>query len=634
MLLVIGLVLIASYVMPGAEDMNSTEFDRLLNENKITEIVYFIDANEAEFKYVDTSGKEPKSGSIKADERFFYDKERNQLIKEREDRGELIFDRKNRTPAWLNMLLYFGLPVLLFGLLIYFIFFRQMRMMGGPGGGIFNFGRSQARLAGQNQPRVTFDDVAGIDEAKEEVREIIDFLRSPERFHKIGGRIPRGVLLVGPPGTGKTLLAKAISGEANVPFYSISGSDFVEMFVGVGASRVRDLFKKAKESAPCIIFLDEVDAVGRKRGFDPTGSEREGNTTLNAILVEMDGFNTDEQIIVLAATNRPDVLDPAIIRPGRFDREVVLDLPDLRGREAILEVHARKVKMAPEVDLGIIARMTPMLSGAELEALINEAAIMAVMREKEVVTMTEMEDARDKTLFGRERRSRVMDEADRRITAYHEAGHALLAKLLEGVDPLHKVGIIPRGMSLGATMSIPKKDIYHMSRKRLMAKITMALGGRASEEIFCDDITSGAQSDIEEATQLARYMVTKWGMSDALGPINMSKGGGHPFFMRDLENSAPISEATAVKIDKEINRIINECLELARKTVRENTDTARSIAEALLRYETLDATDVDWILDGKDLSERKSQVITAIDDDPSPGQQTAPGGEPPQAIDL
>ncbi|MCK4601445.1 MAG: AAA family ATPase, partial [Phycisphaerae bacterium] len=397
--------------------------------------------------------------------------------------------------------------------------------------------------------------------------------------------------------------------------------DFVEMFVGVGASRVRDLFREAKENAPCIIFLDEVDAVGRKRGFDPSGSERESNQTLNAILVEMDGFNTEEGVILIAATNRPDVLDPAILRPGRFDREVVLDLPDLKGREAILKVHARKIQTKPDLDFGVIARMTPMLSGAELEALINEAAIMAVMRDKDAVDTQDMEDARDKIMFGRERRSRIMDEADRSITAYHEAGHAILAKLLKNLDPLHKVGIIPRGSSLGATLSIPKKDIYHMSRTKLMARITMALGGRAAEEIFCDDITSGAQSDIEESTRLARYMVTRWGMSDELGPIDFSKGNENPFLPQEGVYSK-ISEDTAQRVDKAINSIIGECMERARSVIGENQDKTRSIAEALLRYETLDAVDVDWLLEGKDLTERKAVIGQAVDEVADDGSVT------------
>ncbi|MFH1550663.1 MAG: ATP-dependent zinc metalloprotease FtsH [Planctomycetota bacterium] len=623
LMLITAGILLASFILPTTEKMTNSDFDSLLRENKIKEIVYYTDADEADFIYKDYDKEGQiveKKGTIDVDKEFFSEDERKALIKEQESRpGGLIFDRKKRTPGWLNTLLWLGLPLLLFGFLIYFLFFRQSRMMGGMPGGIMGFGRSRAKLANANRPKITFDDVAGVEEAKEEVREIIEFLRNPQRFRKLGGRIPRGVLLIGPPGTGKTLLAKAISGEANVPFFNISGSDFVEMFVGVGASRVRDLFRQAKESAPCIIFLDEVDAVGRKRGFDPTGSERESNQTLNAILVEMDGFDTDEKIILLAATNRPDVLDPALLRPGRFDREVVLDLPDLRGREAILKVHARNVTLEPDVDWSVIARMTPMLSGADLEAVINEAAIMAVMRNKEAISMKELEDARDKTMFGRERRSRVMDEADRRITAYHEAGHAMLASVLKGVDPLHKVGIIPRGMSIGSTMSIPKKDVYHMSRKRLLGKITMALGGRVSEEIFCDDITSGAQSDIEEATRLARYMVTKWGMSENLGPVDFSERDEHPFFVRELP--VKISEATALKIDAEINNIISECLERARELVRENKEKTSAIAEALLRYETLDATDVDWVLEGKDLAERKSKVTQAVDDEPAAGSE-------------
>ncbi len=592
-----------------APEMTVNEFDELLEKNLIEEITHSIDNQNADLVY--RKDNVLTKGSIVASEEFFREPNRKKLIDQQMANKTLIYTN-TQTSQWVTMLFSFLVPILIFGFIIYFLFIRPGRMMGGAGG-MMNFGRSRAKRMDRSHTRVTFEDVAGVEEAKEEVREIIEFLRSPERFRKIGGRIPRGVLLVGPPGTGKTLLAKAIAGEANVPFFSISGSDFVEMFVGVGASRVRDLFREAKENSPCIIFLDEVDAVGRKRGFDPSGSERESNQTLNAILVEMDGFSTDDKVILIAATNRPDVLDPAILRPGRFDREVVLDLPDLKGREAILKVHARKITTAEGLDLGVVARMTPMLSGAELEALINEAAIMAVMRDKDAVDAKDLEDARDKIMFGRERRSRVMDEADRSITAFHEAGHAVLAKLLKSLDPLHKVGIIPRGSSLGATLSIPKKDIYHMSRLKLMARITMALGGRAAEEIFCKDITSGAQSDIEESTRLARYMVTRWGMSDDLGPIDFSKGNENPFISQnDVYNK--ISEDTAQRVDKAINSIIGECMERARRVIGENQDKTRRIAEGLLRYETLDAIDVDWLLEGKDIAERKPVIGKTVDE--------------------
>jgi cell division protease FtsH len=502
-------------------------------------------------------------------------------------------------PKWVTYLVPFLPWALLLGL-AWFFFFRQMRATTGPGG-ILAFGRSRARLAGKERRKVTFADVAGVEEAKEEVGELIEFLKDPAKFQRLGARIPRGVLLVGAPGTGKTLLAKAIAGEADVPFFSICGSDFVEMFVGVGASRVRDLFRQAKESAPCIIFLDEIDAVGRRRGTGLGGGHDEREQTLNAILVEMDGFDTDDNVIVIASTNRPDVLDPALLRPGRFDREITLDLPDVRAREEILKVHARKVKMRKGVDLTTLARTTPTFSGADLEAVVNEAALLATMKHKEFVEEEDLEEARDKVRWGRQKRSRVMDQEDRRITAYHEAGHALVSFLLPDTEPVHKVTIVPRGMALGSTMMLPDKDRYHMQKRWVLSRITVFFGGRAAEEAFCGDVDAGARSDIKEATELARLMVCEWGMSEALGPVNYSETEEHLFLGREIARTRNHSEKTAQAIDAEVHRIIDECLRKARALIGEHRDACDRIAQALLRYEVLTGAEVDALIHGRDI---------------------------------
>ena len=487
-------------------------------------------------------------------------------------------------------------PILLLILLFWFLFMRQMK---GQGQGLLSFGRSRAVVYNkENRTGVTFDDVAGIEEAEAEVSEIIQFLKFPEKFLRLGGRIPRGVMLVGPPGTGKTLLAKAIAGEANVPFISISGSDFVEMFVGVGASRVRDLFKQAKESAPCIIFLDEIDAVGRKRGSGVGGGNDEREQTLNAILVEMDGFDTDTNIIVIAATNRPDVLDPALLRPGRFDREIIIDLPDVLGREKILAVHTRGVKLAEAVDLDSVARGTPGFSGAELEALVNEAAILAAMKDHSFVRQPDLEEARDKVRFGRQKKSRVMDAEDKKITAYHEAGHALVNVLLEHTEPLHKVTIIPRGMALGATMMLPEKDRIHMSKRQLLDELTVLYGGRVAEALFCDDITSGASNDIQRATQLARLMVTEWGMSESVGPIHLSDRTGNDFLGNDFSVGRDHSEETQRKVDQEVSSILESAHQRALEIIENGRDEMERVAQALLKHETLDGEEVQRLVDG------------------------------------
>ncbi len=489
------------------------------------------------------------------------------------------------------------LPWAVFLTLAWVFIFRPLRSPMGSGG-VLSFGKSRAKFATKEHTGITFDDVAGIDEAKDDVKEIVEFLRNPNRFKRLGGRIPRGVMLIGPPGTGKTLLAKAISGEASVPFLSICGSDFVEMFVGVGASRVRDLFKQAKENSPCIIFLDEIDAVGRRRGSGLGGGHDEREQTLNAILVEMDGFERDEGIIVIAATNRPDVLDPALLRPGRFDREVYIDLPDVKGREEILRVHARKVKMSPTVDLRILARGTPTFSGADLEAIINEAAILATMRNHDAIEMEDLEEARDKIRWGRQKRSKVMDEEDKRITAIHESGHTMVGKLLPEVEPVHKVSIIPQGRALGATMYLPEKDRYHVQKKRLLGNICVALGGRIAESMFCGDISSGAQSDFEQATEIARLMVCKWGMSEKLGPINYSDDEEHLFLGREITRTRSHSEATALAIDDEIRAIVDACYQRAQGLLKEHADHVKRLADALMKYETLYSDDVDKVIEG------------------------------------
>lgn len=513
----------------------------------------------------------------------------------------LNFDTTNglRTQESNSFMLYFFStlgPIFLLVLLFWFIFMRQMR---GQGQSLLSFGRSRAILYNkENKTGVSFSDVAGIEEAKEEVGEIIEFLRSSDKFKRLGGRIPRGVLLVGPPGTGKTLLAKAIAGEADVPFLSISGSDFVEMFVGVGASRVRDLFKQAKESAPCIVFLDEIDAVGRKRGSGMGGGHDEREQTLNAILVEMDGFATDEGIIVIAATNRPDVLDPALLRPGRFDREIVIDLPDVKGREMILGVHTKHVRLADDVDLDAMARGTPGFSGAELAALVNEAAIQAAMRDHEAVKQEDFEEARDKVRFGRQKRSRVMDPADKRITAYHEAGHAVVNALCQNTEPVHKVTIIPRGMALGATMMLPEKDQLHMTRNKVQDELTVLYGGRVAEETFCEDITSGASNDIMHATRLARMMVTEWGMSDKVGPINFADRQGSDFLGTELSVGKEFSEATVREIDEEVSRLLREARERAVRLIHDHRDAVERVAQALLTYETIQGNEVKALVSG------------------------------------
>ncbi len=501
------------------------------------------------------------------------------------------------------------LPIVLLVAFVYFIFIRNMRS--GAGGMLMSFGRSRHKVQSREQ-NVTFEDVAGIDEAKEEVSETIEFLKNPKKFKKIGGRLPRGVLLVGPPGCGKTLLAKAIAGESDVPFFSISGSDFVEMFVGVGASRVRDLFKQAKENAPCIIFLDEIDAIGRKRGPGfVSGGHDEREQTLNAILVEMDGFDTNDQVIVIAATNRNDILDHALTRPGRFDRQVVVPLPDLRGRMEILKIHSRNIQIGPDAEFERLARGTPMFSGAELEALINEAAISASMANKDHVEMADLEEARDKVRWGRAKKSRVIDEQDKKITAFHEAGHAFVQSVLEDADPLHKVSIIPRGLMGGATFALPEKDRMFYTKRYCMAQMQVCFGGRIAEQVFCDDISSGAQSDIKQATGIAKEMILTWGMGEELGPIDY--GGDMSIEMYYPGSGRETSEKTAELIDKEIKKLIDQAYTQARQLIEANKEKMEALAKALLKYETLDAADVEVILSGRELDKPTVSDLLAME---------------------
>jgi cell division protease FtsH len=523
------------------------------------------------------------------------------LVRSLKDRGVKIDVKPPDTNSWLAIVLQW-VPMLLFiGVWIFF-----MRQMQGGGAKALSFGKARARLISEKQNKVTFQDVAGVDEAKEELREIIEFLKDPPKFQKLGGKIPKGVLLVGPPGTGKTLLAKAIAGEANVPFFSISGSDFVEMFVGVGASRVRDLFEQGKKHAPCIIFMDEIDAVGRHRGAGLGGGHDEREQTLNQLLVEMDGFETNEGVILIAATNRPDVLDPALLRPGRFDRQVVVARPDVRGREEILKVHARRIPLAPKVDLKVLARGTPGFSGADLANLVNEAALLAARQDKKVVEMIDFENAKDKVLMGVERRSMIISEAEKRTIAYHEAGHALVADLLPGADPLHKVTIIPRGRALGLTQQLPADDKYNYSRDYLVNRITILLGGRAAEEIVFQQQTTGAGDDLEKATEMARKMVCEWGMSEKMGPLTFGKGEEHIFLGREVARPKDFSEETAVLIDSEIKRIVVECATRARQMIETNLEKLHALARALLERESLDGEEIARILRVPPLQEAPS----------------------------
>jgi cell division protease FtsH len=520
------------------------------------------------------------------------------ITKMLQDKGVLINIKEVKDGDWLAFMVNFA-PVIL--LVLFWIF--MMRQMQAGGNKALSFGKSRARLLTAQQKKATFKDVAGIDEPKEELYEIIDFLKDPQKFQKLGGRIPKGVLLVGPPGTGKTLLARAIAGEANVPFFSISGSDFVEMFVGVGASRVRDLFEQGKKNAPCIIFIDEIDAVGRHRGAGLGGGHDEREQTLNALLVEMDGFESNEGVILIAATNRPDVLDPALLRPGRFDRRVVVPRPDVKGREEILRVHTRKVPLSDDVDLSVIARGTPGFSGADLANLVNESALWAARQNRKFVAMADFEMSKDKVLMGVERKSMILSDEEKKNTAYHEAGHALVAAMTPGADPLHKVTIIPRGMALGVTMQLPIDDKHTYTKEFLESQLAVLMGGRAAEEIFLDHLTTGAGNDIERATEIARQMVCEWGMS-TLGPLTFGKKEEAIFLGREIAQHRDYSEDTAIKIDQEVRKIVTSGYDRARGILESHRDALERVAQALLDREVLDATELKLLIEGKPLPEK------------------------------
>jgi len=517
-----------------------------------------------------------------------------ELVKSLRDKDVKIAAKAEDESPWYMILLLNWFPMLLL-IGVWIFFMRQMQMGGGKA---MSFGKSRAKLLTENQHRVTFSDVAGVDEAKDDLQEIIAFLKDPKKFTKLGGRIPKGCLLVGAPGTGKTLLARAVAGEAGVPFFSISGSDFVEMFVGVGASRVRDLFVQGKKNAPCIIFIDEIDAVGRHRGAGFGGGNDEREQTLNQLLVEMDGFESNEGVILVAATNRPDVLDPALLRPGRFDRHVVVPRPDIKGREGILQVHSRKVPLATDVDVSVLARSTPGFTGADLENLVNEAALLAARNDKEKVNMVDLELAKDKVMMGAERRSMIISDEEKRNTAYHEAGHALVAKLLPGADPIHKVTIIPRGMALGLTQQLPMDEKHTYPRDYLLTNLVILFGGRVAEELVLEHMTTGAENDIEKATDLARRMVCEWGMSEKLGPMTFGKKEQEIFLGRDFTQKVDYSENTAIEIDAEVRRIIQESYHRAKDLLTTNLRLLHQVAEKLLEKEVLDGSEIDAIVKG------------------------------------
>jgi len=616
--LVMVLVALLSKEFAAAKKLTIDEFEELVQEQQIAELIIKDDG------FLEGTRKRAEGDPPTAPQQRFtvvYPREAIDgpfIARMRESLpGTKIEARK---PNQLVLVLVSMLPWILIFAFIWFFIFRQIRGAGGAGGMLGNFGRSRHKVSHKEHTNVTFADVAGVDEAKEEVHEIIEFLKSPKKFQRLGGRIPRGILLVGLPGCGKTLLAKAIAGEADVPFFSISGSDFVEMFVGVGASRVRDLFKQAKENSPCIIFLDEIDAVGRKRGASfAGGGHDEREQTLNAILVEMDGFETDSQVIVIAATNRADVLDPALIRPGRFDRQVYVSLPDLQGRYEILKVHMRKIKLGPTVDIRRVARGTPMFTGAEIAALVNEAALIATMYNKEFVEQDDLEEARDKIRWGRAKKSAVIDERDRKITAFHEAGHALIQALEKDADPIHKVSIIPRGPAGGATFSLPERDRIVYNKSYLLAMLRVMFGGRIAEEFFFDEISTGAASDIKQATEIARNMIRDWGMGERAGFVfygdDEARAGMFDLGPRDY------SDKTAELIDSEIRQLIDDAYAAAKKTIADNREKVESIALTLLKLETISGEEVNALIRGESI-ERPS--VTDLLDEALPDENVGP----------
>ena len=617
--LLLWIFLIATFLMvwrvfmpngrPAAK-ANYTDFLAMVEADKGTAAhVESVVIKDGEYMFV---VKDPKSQSTSKKVAEGPRKVDSELIAKLRKYGVAVsFEKPESSSMWSGAIVTVVPMLLLLGM--FYLFMRQLQAGSGKA---MSFGKSRARMLNESANKVTFDDVAGVDEAKDEVEEIIEFLRDPKKFQRLGGRIPKGVLMVGPPGTGKTLLARAIAGEADVPFFSISGSDFVEMFVGVGASRVRDLFEQGKKHAPCIIFIDEIDAVGRHRGAGLGGGHDEREQTLNQLLVEMDGFESNEGVIIIAATNRPDVLDPAILRPGRFDRRITVSRPDVRGREAILGIHTRRVPVSPDVELGIIARGTPGFVGADLENLVNEAALLAARQDKELVTMIDFEMAKDKVLMGTERRSMVIGEQEKRTTAWHEAGHTLVAKLLEEhTDPVHKVTIIPRGPALGLTQQLPKADRLSMSLDFAKARIAVLMGGRCAEELVFGHYTTGASNDIKQATDIARRMVTEFGMSERLGPVNYGSDDGQVFLGRDFnQNSRNFSEATAQAIDEEIQKLVRYGEEQAKDMLTENRTVLDYMAETLLERETLGSEEIDAIVAGTELPEPKQVTIPTYRD--------------------
>ncbi|HYV25123.1 MAG TPA: ATP-dependent zinc metalloprotease FtsH [Pyrinomonadaceae bacterium] len=611
-LIIAGALLIYKLVNPGSKNtanIDLTQLDEKIKAGQLKELVVkqtetvAIDSNTPNVEYhVQLTNEQTKNDLLKA---------ARELNAEGKPRVPKVSDESGSS-SYLWPALYYLLPFLLiFGFWIF-----MLRQMQSGGNKALSFGKSRAKLLSNQQKRVTFKDVAGVEEAKEELQEIIEFLKEPQKFQKLGGRIPKGVLMMGPPGTGKTLLARAIAGEANVPFFSISGSDFVEMFVGVGASRVRDLFEQGKKNAPCIIFIDEIDAVGRHRGAGLGGGHDEREQTLNQLLVEMDGFESNDGVILIASTNRPDVLDPALLRPGRFDRRVVVSRPDVRGREGILKVHTRKIPLGEDVDISVIARGTPGFTGADLANLVNEAALNAARYNKKVVAMSDFELAKDKVLMGAERKSMVISNEEKRVTAYHEAGHTLVGLKVPNADPVHKVTIIPRGMALGVTQQLPEGDRHNYTKEYLLGQISILMGGRIAEETFLGNITTGASNDIEKATELARAMVCEYGMSE-LGPLTFGKKEEQIFLGREIAQHRDFSEETAIRIDSEVRKIVTEQYERAGKIISENRDTMVRLAEALLEHESLDGVQIRRIVAGLTLDDTTASS--------EPNQQELPG---------
>ncbi|MES9852706.1 MAG: ATP-dependent zinc metalloprotease FtsH [Candidatus Thiodiazotropha sp. LLP2] len=607
-----------SSTQPKAQPMSYSEFISNVKTGQVKEVEF------------SGSGRDI-SGTLASGQRFStYSPGDDMLVSDLLNSNVEIVATPPEKPSLLMNILINWFP--LFVLIGLWIFFMRQMQGGGAGRGAMSFGKSKARMLSEDQVKITFGDVAGVEEAKEEVTEMVDFLRDPSKFQKLGGKIPKGVLMVGSPGTGKTLLAKAIAGEAKVPFFTISGSDFVEMFVGVGASRVRDMFEQAKKHAPCIIFIDEIDAVGRHRGAGLGGGHDEREQTLNQLLVEMDGFEGNEGVIVIAATNRPDVLDPALLRPGRFDRQVVVPLPDVRGREQILKVHLRKVAAADNVKPAIIARGTPGFSGADLANLVNEAALFAARANKALVEMSELEKAKDKIMMGTERRTMVMSEDEKKLTAYHESGHAIVGRLVPSHDPVYKVSIIPRGRALGVTMFLPEGDRYSYSKEHLESQISSLFGGRIAEELIfgIDKVTTGASNDIKRATDLARSMVTKWGLSERLGPLMYSEEEEEVFLGRSVTQHKNVSDDTAHTIDEEIRNFIDRNYERAEKILNDNLEKLHMMADALMKYETIDTKQINDIMDGKPPRPPKDWVDNDMDSD----DDVRPSGESPSSDDV